>query len=605
MKTDEPGLGANRRSVLIFSLVLLAAGQLGAQQALKQEVIVTGTYAPIPLNEADRTVDSIAIDQSATVFRSAMDALQSIPSINLRQRAPGIQGDLSIRGASFGQALVLVDGLRLNDAQTAHNNLDLPFPFETIQRIEVLEGSGSTLYGADALGGAVNFITTPPSFSEIRLGALGGSFGTNGQNGLLSYLRGGWTEELTFNRELSTAFLPDRDYRSLALGAETTYKSSLGLTNLLLGLSDRPFGADGFYGNYPSWERTKGWFVGLIQPLGEDTEVSFGYRRHTDLYDLYRYQPWIYQNDHLTNSWQAALRRHNALGSNIRIYYGVEGYRDSIRSNSLGRHTRDRGAAYASFDARALRHFSFNAGVREEYYTGGHAVFTPSLAGGYWLNAKIKFHAAVSSAFRLPTFTDLYYADPGTVGNPNLLPERAWSYEGGAQFHVGRETADLTVFRRHDRNDIDYVRANADDIWHAENIENLTFTGVEASVRFQIGSSQRLDVAYAGLHGAEAALNGLQSEYLFEYPVHAGTVTWWGHGPEHIDTHVRIGVLDRYGRDPYPLIEVSADRAFPHVKPFVELSNLTNTGYEEIPGVRMPGRSYIAGVEFSTSSRKQ
>jgi iron complex outermembrane receptor protein len=588
---------------LLFALI---AFQLPAQQTASQpdlsvaaqseQMIVTGTYAPIPLNEADRTVNIIPIDQSTTIFRNAMDALQSVPSIDIRQRAPGIQGDLSIRGSSFGQTLVLVNGLRLNDVQTGHNNLDLPFPFEAVQRIEVLEGSGSTLYGADALGGAVNFITQTPQVTELRLGVNGGSFGTNGQNGSLAYVDGPFSEQLTFARELSTGFMPDRDYRTLALGSQTTYKSAFGLTNLLLGLSDRPFGAAGFYGNYPSWERTKGWFAGLNQALGENTEVSFGFRRHTDLYDLFRYQPWIYQNDHITESWQAALRRQNKIASNTRVYYGAEGYRDTINSNNLGHHTRDRGALYASFDARALRRFSFNVGVREEYFTGGHFVFTPSVSAGYWLNSRVKLHAAVSSAFRLPTFTDLYYSDPSTVGDPNLLPERAWSYEGGVQFNFAKETADLVVFRRHDKNDIDYIRANPDDIWHAANIDNLEFTGVSATVRLQIGSAQRLDIAYAGLHGAQAALNGEQSQYLFEYPVHSGTITWWGHGPQKIATHVRIGVLDRYARDPYPLIEISAERPFPHVKPFIQLSNVTNTGYEEIPGVRMPGRNYLVGL---------
>ncbi len=333
--------------------------------------------------------------------------------------------------------------------------------------------------------------------------------------------------------------------------------------------------------------------------------MSFGFRRHTDLYDLFRYDPSIYENNHITESWQAALRRQNRITSNTHIYYGAEGYRDSIRSNNLGRHTRDRGAVYASFDARALRHFSLNAGVREEYFTGGHSVFTPSVSGGYWLNSRVKFHAAVSSAFRLPTFTDLYYSDPANVGNPNLLPERAWSYEGGVQVNFGKQTADLVVFRRHDQNDIDYVRANANDIWHAENIDNLQFTGVEATLRIQIDSSQRIDVAYAGLHGTQAALHGEQSEYVFEYPVNSGTLTWWGHGPRHIDAHVRIGVLDRYARDPYPLIEASADRPFRHVKPFIELSNMTNTGYEEIPGVRMPGRSYLAGLEFLFEGKRK
>jgi iron complex outermembrane recepter protein len=592
-------------SVRIFFLLssLCCAAHLLAQQQTpppvhNEQVVVTGTYTPIPMEESDRTVDVIHIEQSPTLYRNAMDALQAVPAVDIRQRAPGIQGDLSIRGSSFGQTLVLVNGLRLNDSQTAHNNLDLPFPFESIQRIEVLEGTGSTLYGADALGGAVNFLTNPPAITEVRAAATGGNFGTNGQNGSIAYLWGSFAEQLTFNRELSTGFRPDRDYRNLVFGSQTTYKSRLGMTDILLGLSDRPFGADDFYGNYPSWERTKGWFAGVTQQLGDDTQVAFGYRRHTDQYILFRDQPSIYENNHITESWQAALRRKNKLAANMSLYYGVEGYRDTIASNNLGHHVRDRGSAYASFDVRALKRFSFNAGVREEYFTGGNSVFTPSLSGGYWMSSHLKLHAAVGTAYRLPTFTDLYYSDPGTRGNPNLLPEKAWSYEAGLLIAFGRQSADVVVFRRHDRNNIDYVRANPTDIWQAANIDDLHFTGVQATLHLLAAANQRIDIAYAALHGAQTALRGLQSQYLFQYPVNSGTITWNGNMPGRLNARVRIGVLQRYARDPYPLLEAAIERRFSYVKPFIQLSNITNTGYEEIPGVPMPGRSYLAGLEF-------
>ncbi len=532
-----------------------------------------------------------------------MDALQSEPAVDVRQRAPGVQGDLSIRGSSFGQTLVLIDGLRLNDPQTAHNNLDLPFPFSAIDRIEVLEGSGSTLYGADAVGGAVNFLTKIPEITEVRAGGYGGSFGTNGQDGLLAYVRGPLVEEFTFTRELSTGFMANRDYRSLAMGSESSWRSHWGLTRLLLGLSDRPFGAAGFYGNYPSWERTRGWFAGLTQPVGKHTEVAFSFRRHTDLFDLFRYQPTVYENRHATESWEAAVRRWNQLRANTRLYYGIEGYRDSIHSSNLGTHTRDRGAGYVSVDTRALRRFSFNAGVREEYFTGGRAVFTPSVSGGYWLNSQVRFHASASSAFRLPTFTDLYYSDPANLGNPNLKPEHAWSFEGGAQVSWQRNTADVVVFRRYDRDNIDYVRSDPNSIWRAANIDNLHFTGLEAAWRWQLSSAQRVDVAYAGLHGYQQALGSQQAKYLFAYPVHSGTLTWWGHLPEQVLTHIRAGVLQRYGQDAYPLLELSVEREWTHVKTYIQISNAANAGYQEIPGVRMPGRSYIAGLElFSRKS---
>lgn len=578
--------------------LLPALGTAQTPKPHREEMVVTGTYAPIPLEEADRTVQTIPTGSSPAVFRNAMDALQSDPSVDLRQRSPGIQGDLSIRGSSFGQTLVMVNGFRMNDPQTGHNNLDLPFPFIAIDRIEVLEGSGSTLYGSDAVGGAVNFIKRPPPTSEIRFGAGAGSFGTNSQNGSIALRRGEASEHLTFTRELSTGFQPNRDYRTLAFGSETIWRTRLGLSDVLLGLSDRPFGADQFYGNYPSWERMKGWFAGWRQDLSRDTVASFSYRRHTDLFDLIRDRPAFSQNRHITESWTAALRRTHEIRESTRIYYGAEGYRDIIDSTNLGYRKRDRGAAYAAVDVRALRRFSFNAGGREELITGGNRRFTPSLSGGYWASSRVKFRGSVSSAYRLPTFTDLYYSDPANKGNPNLRPETAWNYEGGVQVTGGKLSTDFIVFHRRDSNNIDYVRRSPGGIWQAANLTRLRFTGFEMKCRWQVRPHQRIDILYTALHGAQGALDGLQSKYVFQYPVHAGTVTWWGQLPGKVETRVRFQMLQRFGRDAYPLAEFSASRSLKYFRPYLQMTNITNTGYEEIVGVRMPGRAIFGGLEL-------
>ncbi len=119
-----------------------------------QMVIVTGTFEPIPLSEANRAVTSFDTQERPLLYNSVIDYLSLDPSVDLQQRAQdGVQADLSIRGATFEQSLVLVNGLRINDAQSGHHDMDIPLPMEAIARIEVLHGAGSTLYGADALGG--------------------------------------------------------------------------------------------------------------------------------------------------------------------------------------------------------------------------------------------------------------------------------------------------------------------------------------------------------------------------------------------------------------------------------------------------------------------
>ena len=565
----------------------------------EERVVVTGSYDVVPLEETDRSVSTVEVEQSPASYRNWADALQQDASLDVRQRAPGTSADISIRGSTFGETLILVNGLRLNDVQTGHNNLDIPFPFESVQRIEVLKGSGSTLYGSDAMGGAVNFITGVPETSEVRLGAGIGNWGTNQQDGALTLARKQFTEQLTFTRELSTGFIENRDYRNLAAASETGINTPLGRSDVLMALSDRPYGAQGFYGTYPSWERDKGWFAAWSQPIGTQTSASFAYRRHTDEFILFRSDPSIYENNHVDDSYQTALRRFEKVRENMRVYYGVDALRESINSSNLGRHQRDQGGAYASFDVRALRRFSFNVGAREELYSGGRQVFSPSVSVSYWVNARLKLRASVSHAFRLPTYTDLYYSDPTDLGNPNLKPESAWSFEGGVQVSLSRGlTVDADVFHRRDRNVIDYVRSNPNAPYMAENIQNLNFTGAEVSLRWQLPRQQRIALGYTGMHGAAATLNGLQSKYAFNYPVHAGVATWWSRTPGGFDSRFRVAALQRFESGAYPLVEWTVGRQFRYVKPYLQLTNLTDTKYQDIPGVPLPGRGVIAGMEL-------
>ena len=587
-----------------------------------ETVVVTGTFEPLPLAEIERAVQSIDVQQEPLLFTSDVDYLRLEPSIDLRERAPGgVQADLSIRGSTFGQTLVLIDGLRVNDAQTGHHNLDLPIPLDSISRIEVLHGAGSTFYGADAMGGAVNFITAPAASSEFRIRAGAGNFGYNEERAVASYATKQWSESLVGDRSFSTGFMADRDYRNAAVSSETYFKSPLGGTTILLATADRPFGANQFYGPFNSWERTKGWFAAITQDLGTQTVFDFGYRRHSDEFVLLRDDPSVYENNHVTDSWQAALRRHDDLAQNIVLSYGAEGFRDQIDSNNLGHHGRNRGAIYAAADFRALNRFSFSVGAREETYNGARGEFSPSASAAWWISSKFKVRGAVSRAFRIPTYTDLYYSDPANVGNPNLRPESAWSYEGGIDWNSGGRLAfTATGFRRNERNGIDYVKCppgslftngscvaspGATDIWHAYNIDNLNFTGLESLVRYRLNDRQEFDLGYSGIYGAQQSLNGLVSQYVFNYPTHNAYAGWQGSVGYGITARTRIGVVQRYQRDAYPLWDFSIARDTGRIRPYLQLTNLSDTSYQEIEGVAMPGRAIIGGVELVLLSKKR
>jgi iron complex outermembrane receptor protein len=268
-------------------------------------------------------------------------------------------------------------------------------------------------------------------------------------------------------------------------------------------------------------------------------------------------------------------------------------------SNNLGIHARSRGAAYLAADFRALRRFSLSLAAREEIWRNLSATLSPTIAGGAWVNSRFKFRGSASRAFRVPSYTELYYSDPSDFGNPDLRPESAWTYEAGADWQPSsRVRGELTVFNRQVSNGIDYYRTDVDAPWEALNIDRLRFTGVESGLHFALSRSQTLDVHYDWLIGTQDTIPGIYTKYSFNYPADSGVVAWQAMIGGRWMLRSRLGALNRRGLSPYALWDVYAAYAAGKVHPFLQVSNLTNTSYQEILGVPMPGRTIVGGVEL-------
>jgi outer membrane cobalamin receptor len=574
--------------------------QQDAITAPTETLVVVGTATPVPLAESSRSVEVVPVEPNLLSVQTPLDLLRKDSSAFIEQRgAGGAQSDIVLRGGGFAQTLVLVNGFRINDAQTAHHNLDLPIPLEAMDSVQILEGAGSTLHGADALSGVVDFVTAAPSHSSLIVRAGAGSFGANEESVLAGIARNRWSARATGTRNFSTGFIRDRDYRNEDASAESWMGSRLGVTDLLVAASDRSFGADQFYGNFSSWERTKSWFASARQELGSATTAAFGYRRHSDEFVLIRANPSIYENNHVDSSWQGSVRHTFNLAGNALLLAGVEVDGDSISSNNLGVHARNRGAGYLDLDLRpAKRRWSLSMGAREEGFSGSvDPVFAPQLAGSVRLPHQIKLRASTGYGFRIPTYTDLYYSDPSTVGNAKLKPESAWSMDSGVDWRLSAKiliSATGFYSRQHDA--IDYVRASPAEKWHATNVSGLRFAGVEASATWVPVKSQRVAIAWMSLNGAQQALEGLQSEYVFNYPVNNIHAAWDAsiRGKWRIRNAVQIA--QRYHRTAYPVWNAGFSRQAGRVRPYLRFDNLSNTGYQEISGVAMPGRSFTGGL---------
>lgn len=584
-------------------------------------MVVLGSPVPVPLAESSASVVVLPVEDESLTLESPQDLLRQDASVFLEERgAGGGQTDLVLRGGTFEQALVLLNGFRIDDSQTAHHNFDLPIPLDAMDSIEVLHGAGSTLHGADALSGVVDFLTAAPSATSLRLRAGGGSFESNEESLLAAVARKRWSSRLTANRNFSTGFMADRDYRNEDTSSESWVSSRLGISDLLFAASDRSFGANQFYGPYNSWERTKGWFASGRQELGSRTVAAFGYRRHTDEFVLLRDDPAVYENNHVDGSWQASLRYTLPVATSSVLLLGLESDGDSIHSNNLGLHARNRGAGYADLDLRPGKsRWNLSAGLREELFSGGlQSALAPHLAGSLRLTDQIKLRASGGYGFRLPTYTDLYYSDPATIGNPNLKPESAWSGEGGADWAPSsRLLLSATGFYSRQHDTIDYARAASlpnsllpawctVNAWCAVNLSGLHFAGVESSATWAPATGHKVQVAWTVLIGAQPPLNGLQSEYALNYPVENLHATWTAALGHALIVTNSVAIAKPYQQpgnppwnaNPYPVWNAALTRDAGKIRPYLRLGNLSNTGYQEINGVTMPDRSITGGVSL-------
>jgi outer membrane cobalamin receptor len=619
----------SRFAILAALFLLLRAYSVLAQHppttappapARTDSITVTTTVEPLPFAESDRSVLTISpAAQPAGSFDSPVDLLRTDPSVNIQARAgEGVQADLAIRGTTFEQSLVLVNGLRVNDPETGHLNLDIPVPLDAITSLDILHGSGSTFYGSDAIGGAVNLITAEPTHSSTSAPAFsfaarsgGGSYGSLENHLRASIAAKFFAEQLTASRDTSDGFAFDRNYSSNAASSETWLHTAAGTTDILLAASDRPYGANNFYGNYPEWERTKAWLAGIQQQLGARTAASFGYLKHTDEFVLILGKPQIYENNHATTSYEAALRRADPLGTNATLSYGLEEAGDSIHSNSLGIHARNQGAGYANLSLRSLKRLSLSLGAREEVLSGHGSVFSPNVAAAVTLTSALRLRGAASHGFRLPTYVDLYYADPATNGNPLLKPESSWSYEGGLDYSPssGRIVLSAAGFRLNQTNAIDYVKRLLNDKWQAVNIPTLDLSGAEASVRIRVSDHQQLSVAYTAAHSADLPPEFI-SEYAFNYAAQNAIFGWtadqlplFGSAGKQLTLRTQVNIVQKTTHTAYPLWDVNLARSTGAVRPYVRLLNLSNTGYTELPGIPMQGRTILGGVEIAWAKR--
>ncbi len=579
--------------------------QLSLRTRIETPIVVTGIIEPSELAEINRTLVVLSVDNPDLPSWSFADLLKHDTSLDLRERGPeGAQADLSIRGSTFDQVLVLINGIRVNDSQTGHHNLNLPLPLESVAQVEVLHGTGSTLYGSDAIGGTVNFVTKKPQASELKLMAGGGDFGWHRQGIVSGFKLGDWSQQTTFERNFSSGFRPGRDYRNISFSSESFLDKDFGSTTVMVAKNDRPFGANGFYGPWDSWEHTGSTFVAASQTIGRDPgrlqhRFNFAYRRHTDNFVLFRHRPEIFENFHTTNQYQGNYSVRGEVNDKLTWSAGASLLSEGIDSTNLGLRRRERASTFFMLNLRPTERLTVVVGVREEVWRKWRGETSPTLSLGYWIGKGFKIRGQAGHGYRIPTYTDLYYEDPVSKGNQNLLPENVWNYEAGADWYSDHGTSvSLTWFQRQEDNTIDWVRGMDDLKFRARNFAELTFRGGEVQVRQRLGTASEIGFNYTAMRASKALTPGVTSRYVFNFPLNSASFSYKGSLGKGIAFTTRLGAFNRSWQPTKALWDASLMYTEGLWHPFFQVSNLLNMYHEAFQGLSQPGRWIRGGIRL-------
>ncbi len=595
---------------LFCSISVLFAQTDTLYVAQLNEVVVSTNRLAVPFSKNERTLQIVSGETlRASGVPSVAVALQQIAGIDVRQRGlAGTQADLYIRGGSFDQTLLLVDGIKLDDAQTGHHTLNFLPPIEVIERIEIVKGPAARVYGQNAFTGAINIITKKDYETGGGLSLHGGAFGQWGVSGNYRYSGENNSLMLLANNHNSSGYRYNTDFKnqSYLLRASLLKKSELPL-QFITHFSDRKFGANGFYASPQAkdqYEETKAQWAALQTQWQKNNWIlqpQVYWRGGEDHYVYMRQNPAIYENLHQTNKVGASLNatHHAAWGT---TGLGVDVFSSSISSNNLGDRSRNVAAFFVEHRfSLAKERFTFTPGIAINRYNDFGTFTYPGLDLGWQLNPQLLLYANAGYTYRVPTYTDLFYSDLNTEGNANLKPEKALSQEVGLRYNRARVQVYVAYFNRQATNLIDYIKSNEADKWQANNIQELTTNGFEAEMQWGFlleNQPQKLVLGYTFLKDDLAQNRVFLSRYSINSLKHHITATYQAQ----LNTHWHFFTAIKYGQreatDGYTVIDLNLVWKQKSWALNVMLNNLLDTRYTETNLVPMPGAHALAGIQY-------
>ncbi len=477
---------------LAVGICTVVFGTVMAQPQVREEVIVTGTrteqsVAALPMAVTVLDREDIVRSQA----RDMVDLLDGLPGVDLRNTGgEGKQTSMFLRGTNSGHVLVLVDGVRVNYIASGGAPWE-HFPLSGVERIEIVRGPRASLWGADALGGVVNIITRQPVRQQPRYGLSmgGGRWGRMRATGELAGGRG----DFFYNASASYRSTEGFDARRPQLFGSVTDADADGYENAAAQLhAGRRFGRDGglelhmlhfsgeteydgFFQQTDFLQRTVGGRLWLRPLQRWQTVLNLAENRSRDRNSL-QFGSSSLNTHNLQGSWHNTVSLH----PDHRLSLGVDYRRESVSGTTAyaqtARHNR---AGYLAWQSRYAP-FQLNASVRHDVDQIFGAFSTGSAGGSYAVGGLGTVYVSYGTAFKAPTFNDLFW--PG-FGNPGLQPERSRSYAGGIRGSHARGDWELAWDLSLYRTDIAALIAYDPALFMSRNIEKARIIGVESQFR--------------------------------------------------------------------------------------------------------------------------
>ncbi len=552
--------------------------------------------------------------EAAAPIQTLESALRLSPSVDVRERGgKGVQADLSIRGGSFDQTMVMLNGINFTDARTGHQTHSLPVDIESVAGIELIDG----VAGVGAYAGAINIRTSPLRDNYLRAAITSGDYGYiyNSLSGAVTRDKLNLFGAVSYRK--SDGYTHNTAFENINAFVRATYDSpKSGFWDIQAGYQDREFGANGFYSLkfLDQYEATKTALASLrwLKDFGSvRLNSSVSYRKNFDRFELIHDAPeTVPYNYHNTDNLGAEIWAEYTSKWGMTTLGGDYTF-NHIWSTNLGEQTEEANGRYTHEADRNILNFylrhtkdwskvgvSAYAGVSSTPY-GTQPIW--SISGNYRPVEGLRMEIGANESMRLPTFTDLYYTSATNIPNASLQPELATTYIFNTSYQRSAWRTVAQIYYRDGRNIIDWTQG-ADDpegVWTSRQFTQLGTFGVELSASYTFDSFVRRLSASYGYVTQNKDSGEYLSKYAFEYMHNKGVLSADFAITKNLSLILTGSLYDREGTysdsdgvtqnyEPYFLLDGRISWQRGGIMIYADATNITSTLYYDYGGLAMP-----------------